>query len=150
MAVIMERSPLGFRIYMFGENPVASRYSGIRNDGIIIATYMISGLMAGLSGLIMMSRFNSIKVGYGVSYQLLTILVSILGGVAPTGGRGKVLNVVLAVFILQCIASGFNILGFSNYVRNVIYGMVLIIVMIVNFVFPLIKGRRITRKGPIQ
>jgi simple sugar transport system permease protein len=94
----------------------------------------------------MMSRFNSIKVGYGVSYQLLTILVAILGGVAPAGGKGKVLNVILGVFILQCIASGFNILGFSNYIRNVIYGVVLIIVMVVNFVFLLIKNRRNIRK----
>jgi simple sugar transport system permease protein len=146
MVVLLERSSLGFRLYMFGENPTAARYSGIRNSRIIIAAYGISGFMAGLSGLIMMSRFNSIKVGYGVSYQLLTILVAILGGVAPAGGKGKVLNVIFGVFILQCIASGFNILGFSNYIRNVIYGVVLIIVMIVNFVFLLAKNRREIRK----
>jgi len=96
-------------------------------------------LFAGFSGLIMMSRFNSIKVGYGNSYQLLTILVAIMGGVHPSGGQGKVMNVILSTLTLQCIASGFNILGFSNYIRNVIYGVVLITVMVVITIYPTLK-----------
>jgi simple sugar transport system permease protein len=97
--------------------------------------------MAALSGLIMMSRFNSVKVGYGNTYQLLAILVAIMGGVHPNGGRGNVLCVVFSVLTLQCIASGFNILNFSNYVRNIIYGSVLILVMIFYVVYPIIVNK---------
>ena len=137
--IIMDHSRLGFRIYHFGENPVAAEYSGVNNNFILVKTYCLTGLLAGFSGLIMMSRFNSIKVGYGNSYQLLTILVAIMGGVHPSGGQGKVMNVILSTLTLQCIASGFNILGFSNYIRNVIYGVVLITVMVVITIYPILK-----------
>ncbi|MGH0052150.1 MAG: ABC transporter permease [Sphaerochaetaceae bacterium] len=139
MWVLMGRTKLGYSIYMYGENAVASRFSGLDNKAILLKTHMISGILAGLGGLIMMSRFNSIKVGYGNSYQLLTVLVAIMGGVHPSGGKGKILCVFFSVLTLQCIGSGFNILGFTNYVRNIIYGTVLIMVMIINFLYPLIK-----------
>ncbi|GAB1482895.1 ABC transporter permease [Treponema sp.] len=139
MLVLMEHSRLGFRIYMIGENPIASRYSGINNERVLLLTYAVAGVMSGIAGLVMMSRFNSIKVGYGNSYQLLTVLVAIMGGVHPNGGRGRIISVVASILTLQCIASGFNILGFTNYVRNVIYGTVLILVMIANVVVPMIR-----------
>lgn len=142
MSTFMGKTKLGFQMYMFGENQTAANFTGIKRTKILVATYMIAGMLAGLSGLIMMSRFNSIKIGYGNSYQLLTLLVAILGGVSPAGGKGKVLNVVFSILALQCIASGFNILGFTNYMRNVIYGTVLVLVMILNVVYPLIVQKR--------
>ncbi len=142
MWILMGRTRLGYSIYMYGENPSASRFSGLDNKAILLKTHMCSGLLAGLGGLIMMSRFNSIKVGYGNSYQLLTVLVAIMGGVHPSGGKGKILSVFFSVLILQIISSGFNILGFTNYVRNIIFGTVLILVMIINFLYPIIKRRK--------
>jgi simple sugar transport system permease protein len=137
--LILEKTKLGFTIYMYGENPKATRYSGLSNNAILLKAFMISGLLAGIAGLVMMSRFNSIKVGYGNSYLLQTVLVAVLGGVNPEGGKGKTLNVVLGILTLQVISSGFNIMGFTNYIRNVIYGSVLIIVMVIHFVAPKAK-----------
>jgi len=146
MYIIMNKTKLGKSIYLLGVSPLASKYSGLNNNLTILKTYAISGLYAGVSGLIMMSRFNSIKVGYGNAYQLLTVLVCVMGGVNPNGGKGDVLCVTFSVLMLQCIASGFNILGFSNYVRNIIYGIVLIIVMIVNALYPIITEKIAFRK----
>ena len=101
----------------------------------------------------MMSRFNSIKVGYGNSYLLQTVLVAVLGGVDPDGGKGKPVNVVMGILSLQVIASGFNILGFTNYIRNVIYGSVLILVMVLHFFAPMIQdklNRRKKQQPPIR
>jgi simple sugar transport system permease protein len=140
--IVMEKTKTGQEIYLYGESPKVSRYSGLNNNWILLKAYGICGIMAALSGLTMMSRFNSVKVGYGSTYQLLTILVAIMGGVHPNGGKGNVLCVVFSVLMLQCIASGFNILNFSNYVRNIIYGAVLILVMIVYVVYPIIANRR--------
>jgi simple sugar transport system permease protein len=142
MWLLMGRTKLGYTIYMYGENPIASIFSGLDNKAILLKTHMISRLLAGLGGLIMISRFNSIKVGYGNSYQLLTVLVAIMGGVHPNGGKGKILCVFFSVLTLQCIGSGFNILGFTNYVRNIIYGTVLILVMIINFLYPIIISKK--------
>ena len=73
--------------------------------------------------------------------------MAILGGVAPEGGKGKTLNVVFGILTLQCIASGFNLIGFSNYIRNVIYGSVLVIVMVIQFLSPVIRERIYQKKS---
>lgn len=140
--IVMEKTRTGYEIYLYGESPKVSRYCGLDNNRTLLKAYGICGIMAALSGMIMMSRFNSVKVGYGSTYQLLAILVAIMGGVHPNGGRGNVLCVVFSVLTLQCITSGFNILNFSNYVRNIIYGVVLILVMVFYVAYPVIVSRR--------
>lgn len=147
MNIFMRRTTSGFQIYMMGSNPTAARYSGLSISSLTLRTYTISGLMAGIASIIMMSRFNSVKVGYGNSYQLQAILVVILGGVSTDGGEGDVWSVLFSILTLQCIASGFNILGFSNYIRNVIYGCVLIVVLIVTAVALQIKVAKIVKEG---
>ena len=139
--IILEKTKTGQAIYLYGESPLVSRYSGLNNEFTLLKTYGLCGMMCGISGLIMMSRFNSIKVGYGNTYQLLTVLVAIMGGVHPSGGRGKILCVFFSILVLQCITSGFNILNFSNYVRNIIFGAVLIIVMIIYVLAPVVSQK---------
>jgi len=131
VVLIMKKTPLGRGIYAVGENPLAARYSGLDNTKILMKTYAITGLLSGLAALIMMARVDSIKVGYGNSYQLQSILVVILGGVSTIGGTGNIVGVLFSVLILRVITSGFNIMGFSNYMRNVIWGVLLIVVAIV-------------------
>lgn len=131
VAILMMKTPLGRGIYAVGENPLAAQYSGLDNSKILMRTYAITGLLAGLAALITMARVDSIKVGYGNSYQLQSILVVILGGVSTIGGTGNIMGVVFSVLILRVISAGFNIIGFSNYMRNVIWGALLIIVAIV-------------------
>lgn len=130
LAFLMTKTPLGRGIYAVGENPLAAHYSGLQNSRILLKTYAVTGLMAGLAALIMMARVDSIKVGYGNSYLLQSVLVVILGGVSTIGGTGNITGVVFSVLILRVISSGFNIMGFSNYMRNVIWGSLLIIVAI--------------------
>jgi simple sugar transport system permease protein len=129
--VLMVKTPLGRGIYAVGENPLAARYSGLDNSKILMRTYAVTGLLAGLAAVVTMARTDSIKVGYGSSYQLQSILVVILGGVSTVGGTGSIIGVVFSVLILRVIGSGFNIMGFSNYMRNVIWGALLIVVAIV-------------------
>ena len=79
-----------------------------------------------------MSRANSAKADYGSSYLLLAVLIAVLGGVNPYGGYGRVIGVVLAVLSMQFLSSGLNMLGVSNFARELIWGTLLIFVMIVN------------------
>lgn len=139
VALFLKKTPLGFKIYMLGSNEEAARYSRLNNRAILLRAYAVSGLMAGIASIIMMSRFNSVKVGYGNSYLLQAVLVVILGGTNPDGGEGDVFNALFAILTLQCIASGFNILGFTDYMRNVIYGSMLIIVLMFTIMVPRIR-----------
>lgn len=141
IALILNTTSFGLSLYMIGSNPVASKFSGINNKIILIKAYMLSGLLSGISSLIMISRVNSAKSGYGEGYLLQSIIVVILGGVNPSGGFGSMSGVVIGIIILQMLQSGFNILGVSVFAKNIIFGMVLIIVMIINFYIAGLKTR---------
>jgi len=135
----LKKTRLGYRIYAVGENPIASQFSGLNNKAILMKTYLISGILAGVAAILIMSRVDSVKVGYGSSYLLQAVLVVILGGVSYLGGIGDVSGVVLGILILRVISSGFNIIGFSNHFRNVIWGSMLVLVTIVNYIVPRIS-----------
>lgn len=133
MSVILNNSPLGTRIYLLGSNPVACLYSGVDNRAVLFRTYIISGLYSGIAAIIMISRFNSAKADYGESYLLLTVLAAVLGGVSAAGGFGKVSGLVLSLVILQMISSGLNLMGISNFLTLALWGIVLILVMVINY-----------------
>ncbi len=133
MAVVLNHTPLGNHIYMIGSNPVACFFSGVNNAAVLFRTYLISGVYAGIAAMIMMSRFNSAKADYGESYLLMTVLASVLGGVSAAGGFGRVSGLVLALVILQLVSSGLNLLNINPFLTIAIWGMILILVMVVNY-----------------
>ena len=96
--------------------------------------YILSGALAAIAGLVIMSRANSAKADYGSSYLLLAVLIAVLGGVNRYGGRGRVIGVVLAVLSMQFLSSGLNMLQVSNFARELIWGALLILVMLINTV----------------
>lgn len=131
----LNKKTYGYKLYMMGANPIASTFSGTDNDKVIYQTYMTSGLLAAVSGLLMCARFNSARADFGSSYTMQAILICVLGGVNPNGGFGTVKGVTLAILILQILSSGFNMFpGISNFYRDFIWGLVLILVMAYNYV----------------
>lgn len=132
VAFALGRTTYGFGLYMFGTNARAARFAGLDTPRLMMTTYMASATLAAVAGVIIMARVNSIRADFGASYLLLTILVAVLGGVNPYGGYGKVLGVVLAVVSLQFISSGLNMLRFSNFTREFVWGALLLLVMILS------------------
>ncbi len=130
MAVILNRTPFGVSEYMLGSNPVATLFSGVNTRALLLKTYLISGFLAGIAGLIMISRFNAAQADYGAGFLLLTVLIAVLGGVDPAGGVGTVPGLVIAVVILQLVATGFNLVGLSQHLANALWGVILILVLI--------------------
>lgn len=131
--IILTRTRQGFKMFMIGSSPVVSRFSGVNNTKVLIRTYMITAILAGIAAVIMASRANSMRPGYGTAYILQAILVVVLGGIDPDGGFGNIPGVVMAIFILQITQSGFNILAFSPFFRKFIWGFALLFVMTLNF-----------------
>ncbi|MDT8857551.1 ABC transporter permease [Paracoccaceae bacterium Fryx2] len=132
IALLLARTGFGLKIQMLGTNPLAARFAAMNVTGVLIRVYMLSGMLAATSGLVIMSRANSAKADYGSSYILLAVLIAVLGGVNPYGGHGRVIGVVLAVLSMQFLSSGLNMLQVSNFARELIWGALLIFVMIVN------------------
>ncbi|SES19679.1 monosaccharide ABC transporter membrane protein, CUT2 family [Tranquillimonas rosea] len=129
MAFVLNRTIYGHSVYLFGTNPRASRFAGLKNGRLNMTTYMISGTLAALAGLILISRANSAKADYAESYLLITVLIAVLGGTNPYGGVGRVLGVVLAVLSLQFLSSGLNMLQVSNFAKEFVWGLTLLLAM---------------------
>jgi simple sugar transport system permease protein len=129
--VLLTRTRHGFSVYMIGSNVEAARYSGINTKRTLTLIYTFSGLMCAVAGILMLSRFNSVRVGHGEALLLVTVLACFLGGVDPFGGFGRVVPVVIALVILQVLSSGLNLLGANQHLSTAVWGLFLITVMII-------------------
>jgi len=132
-ALLLNRTRLGFRMYRVGGNPMVSRFSGIDNGRVILATHVMASVLAGLASIIMVSRANSMRPGYGEAYLLQAILVVVLGGTDPLGGKGKISGLLMAIVVLQVSQSGLNILSFSPFFKKFTWGLALLVVMVLNY-----------------
>lgn len=124
--LILAKTPLGRQIYLSGSNEKATFFSGINTRRTLIWVYVISSLLCAVAALLMMSKLNSAKASYGESLLLITILATVLGGVNPDGGFGKIFGIVLALFLLQMLESGLNIMGVSSYITMALWGSLLL------------------------
>ncbi len=148
VGIMLSRTRFGTYMYMMGTNPRASRYAGLNNTSITLRTYMISGLLSSVAGLIMMARANSAKADYGAPYTLQCVLIAVLGGINPNGGFGTIGGVTMAILILQFLSSGLNMFNnISNFYRDVIWGGVLILVLVFNKLLSWREERRAVRKS---
>lgn len=146
IAILMNRTAFGTKIYMLGTNARAARFSGLNTTSLLVRTYMISGLYASLAGLVMLANYNSAKADYGSTYTLLAVLIVVLGGVNPNGGTGRMLGVVLAIAILQILSSGLNLFpNISNFYRPLIWGGVLLAVITANHLSGRYSARHIAK-----
>ncbi len=149
IAFIMRRTTFGTKLYMLGTNATNAKFSGLNTTWLLVRTYMLSGVMASVAGLVMLANYNSAKADYGVVYTLLTVLIVVLGGVNPNGGSGRLIGVVLAVITLQVLSSGLNLFPqISNFYRDLIWGGVLLLVISTSDMGGRKLFRRRNRKEP--
>jgi simple sugar transport system permease protein len=145
IAVVLNRTPLGLKLFLQGSNEKAARFSGMRISRTLMATYLLSSALAGLAGVAIVARNPTASADYGSSYVLLVIVIAILGGTNPSGGFGTVMGVVLATLTLQIVSSGFNIMRLSYYQYAIAQGVILIVTLVVDQ----ISRRRQTNKPKI-
>lgn len=131
---IMKCTVFGHEIYFLGSNAKAAMYSGINTLKVTIMTYMFSGILGGISGILITSHLNSAKSSNGSTYTLLSLLIVVLGGVHPDGGKGRVVGVVLAVLLLQMIANAFGLMHMSDNAKTFANGCLLIAALVLSVV----------------
>lgn len=130
VGVLINRTPLGHKIQLQGANPTAAAYSGISSRRTLMGTYLMTGLLAGIAGILIVARNPTASADYGTSYTLLVIVIAVLGGTNPNGGFATVMGVVLATLTLQIVSSGFMAMRWSPYQYAVAQGLILIVVMV--------------------
>ncbi len=130
---IMNRTKYGIRVTMMGSNDTASLFSGFRITDLTIRTYMFTGILAAIAGIIMVSRTGAASASYGGSYLMVAITIAVLGGANPFGGKRAVIGVGVAAVVLQMIASGLNMIGVSPYIYQIVQGAILVGASVVAF-----------------
>lgn len=131
--ILLTRTRHGFAARMIGSNIRATTYSGVHTKRTLTLIYTLSGLMCAVAGILMLARFNSVRVGHGEALLLVTVLACFLGGVDPFGGFGRVVPVVIALVVLQVLSSGLNLLGANQHLSTAVWGMFLVGVMVLRW-----------------
>ena len=148
LGVLLRRTGLGTKLLLVGANPTAARYAAIDLRRVLTSTYVMSGLLAAVAGVIITSRSASASPDYGESYILLAIVIAVLGGTNPLGGHGSVAGVVLATLTLQMLNSGFNIMRLGSFQYTIAQGLVLIFVMVLDVLSQRRRKRRPSAAPP--
>jgi len=125
-ALVMSRTSYGMRIYAVGGNPVAAEIAGVKTGRVLFSVYAISGMLAGLSGVMLASRVISGPPNLGQGYELDAIAAVVIGGASLLGGRGSVWGTALGLLLIQTLNNGLDILVVPAYWQSVIKGVLIV------------------------
>ena len=124
---VAKRTTFGRHVYAVGGNAEAARRAGINVARIRILVFMISGAMAGLGGIVLAARLNSVDTNAGGGTLLIdAIAAAVIGGTSLFGGRGEVRNALIGATLISVISNGMFILGYSTGTIYVVTGLILL------------------------
>lgn len=124
---LQARTVFGRRAYLAGGNAEAATYSGIRVDRIRIAVFVLSGLLAAVSGMMLSSRLSSAQTNAGTGYELDAIAATVLGGTSLSGGAGSMLGTLLGTLVIGVINNGMNMLSVPYFYQLIVKGIVILL-----------------------
>jgi len=124
---ILSRMRFGKYALVIGDNETAARATGIHVERHLIALYTLSGVLAGLAGLISAARVNSGDPTAGTGYELSAITAAILGGTNLFGGRASVVGALIGALIMGVLQNGLNLLAVSSFYQQMAIGAVLVL-----------------------
>jgi simple sugar transport system permease protein len=126
VGVLLSRTVWGRTLTLIGSGARAAEFAGLRTVRAVVLSYVLTGVLAAVAGVLLSARTNAAKSDYGTSYLLQAILVAVLAGTNPAGGRGSVPAVLLALCTLMLLSSGFQLMRFSNFLVDFIWGATLL------------------------
>lgn len=127
VGTLLKFSPFGIRLFLMGTNPKAALYAGFSQSRLLLTTYGLSGFLASMAGVLIASRNVNVKWDYGQSYLLIAILITVMAGVKPEGGYGRMSCLFLSATALQLLSSMLNFADFSNFFRDCAWGLLLLV-----------------------
>jgi ribose transport system permease protein len=122
----------GRKVYLVGANLESAILSGIQFKKIQFTTFIISGATAAISGILLTSQLNYAQGEFGLGYEFKILTICVLGGISLMGGRGTLVGVIVATFILGSIASGLALIGMPLNWREAIHGGILIMAILID------------------
>lgn len=134
--LILKYVRFGRRLYAIGSNPVAAKVAGFPDRNIIFAAFMLSGALGGFAGLMYLIRFGNIMVLAGQGLEFASIAAVVVGGVSNMGGSGTVIGAMLGGFMIDLLENSlFRTMAVSQFWRDAILGMLILLAVAVDHVF---------------
>lgn len=130
--LVLSRTRLGRHIYAVGSNAEAARLSGVKVRAVTLFTYVLSGVLAGLTGAVLMSRLVTAQPNEGVMYELDAIASAVIGGTSLSGGIGSVSGTLIGAFTIGVLRNGLNMLGVSSFTQQIIIGLVILLTVCID------------------
>jgi len=140
--LLLHRTSFGRYVYAIGQNETACRFSGVAVDRIKVVVFTLSGLMAALAGVVLASRFGSVRADIGLGFELDVITAVVLGGVDIAGGSGSMIGVVLALFLLGIVRFGMSLLNIRGQVQAIVVGILLVLAILLPQLVRRLQRRR--------
>ena len=146
-SIVLTRTPFGRWLYATGSNERAAQLSGVPVKRVQTRIYVLSGLCAGVVGILQMANISSSTADLGTYYELNAIAAVVIGGAALSGGRGTVRGTIIGAFVIGFLANGLVIVGVSPFWQKVITGAVIILAVAVDQIQQIIARRRNARRA---
>ncbi len=137
----------GRETYAIGGNEEAARFSGLGVGWIKLRTYALSGLAAGIAGMVSLGRFGTASTSTGTGYELTVIAAAVVGGASLIGGRGTAIGALLGTLIIALIENAIIILRLAQEYRLVIIGLAIIVAVSLDRLSDYIRQRRRPASG---
>lgn len=131
-SILLNKTPLGKKIYAVGGNEEAARVSGININQIKMFVYIITGLLSGFAALILTGRVSTALPSTGEEYAMDAIASCVIGGASFNGGKGNISGTFVGALFIQIIRNGLNLLGAQSDLQKIVIGSVVIIAVVID------------------
>ena len=130
--VILTRTTFGRSVYALGGNAATAKLSGIPTGRITVSVFVISGVMAAITGIMMGSRLGSAQPSVGNGQEMIVIAACIVGGTSTFGGRGTILGTAIGAFFMNMLTNSMTLMRVDIYYQNLVVGAVLVFAVILD------------------
>jgi ribose transport system permease protein len=146
MWVVLHRSIYGRYLFAVGRNEEATRFSGINTRLVIATSYVLAGLLTGVSGILFAFYTNSVSPSnHGNFYELYGIAAAVLGGCSLRGGEGSIVGILIGTALLLVLQNLVNLLGIPSSLNFAVMGAVVLIGVLADQLFQNRAAKRVAR-----
>ena len=132
MLVVIRKTRFGYHLYAVGDSEQCANLSGIDVTRVRSLTFMLSGIFAGLGGVLLIAKTNSASSQIGSGYEFDAIAACVIGGTSFEGGKGGLGGTVLGALILAAFKSGLQLIGLNNYWQKAFVGVFILAIIVVD------------------